>query len=359
MAARSIDGTARLVLTASFDARLPFVHPDMFGFDEEPCGAAQQGDHRGSRRSTTGCRVRSTKPAMERSARCRPRSTARRSPRLVTSPALGVSWIASIDLQGSGESVGSAGIVSNSDIVYASENNIYLATVPWDWNQPQADVPPNPEMPPTLIHEFSLGEGGTASYVASGEVPGQLLNQFSMSEFGGDLRVATTTTSVNGDQQPTSAVRVLRPEGNELVQIGEVDGLGTNEQIQAVRFLGTQAYVVTFRQTDPLFVIDLSDPTAPVLSGELKIPGYSAYLHPLATACCWESVRMRRTRVGCWARNSRCSMCTTRRTLCGCRRCRSVARVMPSGITTPSCTGPRTARSCCRCRPVGTTAAAT
>ena len=76
-------------------------------------------------------------------------------------------------------------------------------------------------------------------------------------------------------------MRVLRPEGNELVQIGEVDGLGTNEQIHAVRFLGTQGYVVTFRQTDPLFVIDLSDPTAPALSGELKIPGYSAYLHPV------------------------------------------------------------------------------
>ena len=290
IAARSIDGTARLVLTASFDARLPFVHPDMFGFDESR--AVQRNKEIIAASTVDDWMPRSfdeasdgTFGAMSTTLDC---STVA-APRDFAG--LGVSWIASIDMQGSGEPVGSAGIVSNSDTVYASENNIYLATVPWDWNQPTADVPPNPTMPPTLIHEFSLGQGGTASYVASGEVPGQLLNQFSMSEFGGDLRVATTTTSF-ADQQQTSelsppqpltssAVRVLRPEGNELVQIGSVDGLGDNEQIQAVRFLGTQAYVVTFRQTDPLFVIDLSDPTAPVLSGELKIPGYSAYLHPV------------------------------------------------------------------------------
>ncbi len=135
--------------------------------------------------------------------------------------------------------------------------------------------------PPTLIHKFSLGANGTASYEASGEVPGQLLNQFSMSEYEGDLRVATTTTSWDGTTPSTSAVRVLRPAGNELTQIGIVDGLGTTEQIYAVRFLGTQAYVVTFRQTDPLYVVDLSDPAAPALSGELKIPGYSSYLHPV------------------------------------------------------------------------------
>jgi len=76
-------------------------------------------------------------------------------------------------------------------------------------------------------------------------------------------------------------VWVLRPDGTELVTVGSVGGLGQTEQIYAVRFLGTQAYVVTFRQTDPLYVIDLSDPTHPAVTGELKIPGYSAYLHPV------------------------------------------------------------------------------
>ncbi len=195
---------------------------------------------------------------------------------------LGVSWIASIDLRGSGEPVGSAGIVSNGETVYASTTSLYLATMPWDWYQPAGDVIERaPTPPPTLIHKFSLGANGTASYEASGEVPGQLLNQFSMSEYEGDLRVATTSTNWTGAEVSTSAVRVLRPSGNELTQIGIVDGLGETEQIYAVRFLGTQGYVVTFRQTDPLYVIDLSDPTAPTMTGELKIPGYSAYLHPV------------------------------------------------------------------------------
>ena len=146
--------------------------------------------------------------------------------------------------------------------------------MPWDWYQPVDGVvaPPAAE-PKTLIHKL-LGEGGTASYIASGEVAGQLLNQFSMSEYEGDLRVATTTYGWNGTTSPSSAVRVLRADGTDLAQIGMVDGLGTNEQIYAVRFLGTQGYVVTFRQMDPLYVVDLSDPTAPVVSGELKIPGH-------------------------------------------------------------------------------------
>jgi hypothetical protein len=117
--------------------------------------------------------------------------------------------------------------------------------------------------------------------VASGAVPGRLLNQFAMSENNGDLRVATTTDGWNFGEQSESSVYVLRPNGESLDVIGSVGGLGKTEQIRAVRFLGDTAYVVTFRQTDPLYVIDLSDPTNPALDGELKIPGYSAYLHPV------------------------------------------------------------------------------
>ena len=280
VAVRAVDGTARLVLASSLDSRLPFVHPDQFGFDEDR--ALQRNKEIISQSTVEDWMPRwfdeaadGSFGAMSDALDC---ST-------VAAPSefagLGVSWIASIDLHGSGEPIGSAGIVSNSDTVYASATSIYLATVPWDYYQPLDGVAPSQSPPPTLIHKFSLGEDGTASYVASGEVPGQLLNQFSMSEYNGDLRVATTTFNWSGDQSPTSAVRVLRADGNELTQIGMVDGLGDNEQIYAVRFLGTQGYVVTFRQTDPLYVIDLSDPTAPAVTGELKIPGYSAYLHPV------------------------------------------------------------------------------
>jgi hypothetical protein len=207
---------------------------------------------------------------------------------------LGLTWIGSIDVNGDGTPVGSAGVVSTGDTVYASTNNLYVATRNWDWQwgppvptdieagtsepAPEEDTGP----PPTLIHQFSLDEGTGATYVASGEVEGRLLNQFSMSEYQGDLRVATTTDDSGGfGDQSESTVFVLRPEGDELRQLSSVGGLGKDEQIYAVRFIENLAYVVTFRQIDPLYVIDLTDPANPVAAGELKIPGYSAYLHPV------------------------------------------------------------------------------
>ena len=139
-----------------------------------------------------------------------------------------------------------------------------------------------PGPPPTLIHQFSLDDGTGATYVASGEVEGRLLNQFAMSEYNGDLRVATTTDNWgNFGDQSESTVYVLRPNGTDLEQISSISGLGKGEQIYSVRFIDDVGYVVTFRQVDPLYVLDLSDPANPVLDGELKIPGYSAYLHPV------------------------------------------------------------------------------
>ncbi len=103
-----------------------------------------------------------------------------------------------------------------------------------------------------------------------------------MSEYNGDLRVATTTDNWgNFGDQSESTVYVMRPNGTDLEVISSISGLGKGEQIQAVRFIDNVGYVVTFRQVDPLYVIDLSDPANPVLDGELKIPGYSAYLHPV------------------------------------------------------------------------------
>jgi hypothetical protein len=281
IAARAIDGTARLVLTSSLATRLPFVTPDQFGLDEDR--ALARNKEIISQSTVADWMPRSFEESSDGSFG---EISTTLDCSSVAAPSefagLGVSWIASIDLHGDGNPIGSAGIVSNGDTVYASTTSIYLATVSWDWYQPLTDMPIRPQAaPPTLIHMFSLEANGAASYVASGEVPGQLLNQFSMSEYAGDLRVATTTNDWSGTTTSTSAVRVLRPTGNELVQIGLVDGLGNGEQIYAVRFLGTQGYVVTFRQTDPLYVIDLTDPTTPVVSGQLKIPGYSAYLHPV------------------------------------------------------------------------------
>ncbi|MGH2686543.1 MAG: beta-propeller domain-containing protein, partial [Actinomycetota bacterium] len=118
-------------------------------------------------------------------------------------------------------------------------------------------------------------------------VQGTLLNQFSMDEHEGNLRVATTSApwfggDVAAGPVSESFVTVLSQRGEELVEIGKVGGLGKDERIYSVRFIGDLGYVVTFRQVDPLYVLDLSNPEAPAVRGELKILGYSAYLHPMA-----------------------------------------------------------------------------
>ncbi len=119
---------------------------------------------------------------------------------------------------------------------------------------------------------------------AVGKVPGELLNQFSLDEYQNYLRVATTIGESGfwrwgmGRQASVSDVYVL---DKNLKIVSSVKDLGRGERIYAVRFLGKRGYVVTFRQIDPFYIIDLSSPTRPLLAGELKIPGYSSYLHPL------------------------------------------------------------------------------
>lgn len=108
-------------------------------------------------------------------------------------------------------------------------------------------------------------------------IPGSVLNQYSLSEHVGRLRVASTEDLT---RESESFVTVL--SGDRLARVGGVGGLGRGERIYAVRFAGEKGYVVTFRQTDPLYTLDLSNPADPRVRGELKIPGYSAYLHPVA-----------------------------------------------------------------------------
>jgi uncharacterized secreted protein with C-terminal beta-propeller domain len=135
----------------------------------------------------------------------------------------------------------------------------------------------------TEIYKFDTSKPGRPAFVAGGAVDGWLLNQYSMSDWNGHLRVATTTgTAVWGRPNGTSesTVYALRQDGRKLSTVGKVGGLGKGERIYSVRFVGPTGYVVTFRQTDPLYTVDLRDPTKPAVTGELKITGYSAYLHP-------------------------------------------------------------------------------
>jgi len=165
--------------------------------------------------------------------------------------------------------------------VYASPDAIYVGSTNYDfmwWWMDSDDVP----SVKTHIHKFAFDTAGNARYAASGEVLGYAINQFAFDEFDGHLRVATTDGfGWWNNEQTESRVTVLHQEGNRLAQTGVVTGLGLGERIFSVRFIGVQGYVVTFRQVDPLYVIDLSNPAAPTVAGELKIPGFSSYIHPL------------------------------------------------------------------------------
>ncbi|MFH1262218.1 MAG: beta-propeller domain-containing protein [Pseudomonadota bacterium] len=162
---------------------------------------------------------------------------------------------------------------ASASVIYASENNLFLASGGWSDTLP--------------IHQFQLGTADRKTqYVGSALVEGTLINQFAMDENKGHLRVATTfhgeenfARGVYGTSQ--SEVSVFRLGKGNLERVGQVAGLGKGETIYAVRFLGDVGYVVTFKKVDPLYVVDLKDPTNPVVRGELKIPGYSSYLHPM------------------------------------------------------------------------------
>lgn len=134
----------------------------------------------------------------------------------------------------------------------------------------------------TVVYKFMLDN---AKVVAAGsaEVPGRVNNQFSMDESSDSFRIATTKGPLfaefleDTEQDSWTNVYVL---DNQLKIVGRLEGLAQGESIYASRFLGDRVYLVTFEQTDPLFAIDLSDPRKPTLLGELKIPGFSTYLHP-------------------------------------------------------------------------------
>jgi len=182
-------------------------------------------------------------------------------------------------------------ILSDASTVYASRDRLYVSTTRWpDWRAGPADAAGEPVE--TEVHMFDTTGRTASTYVGSASVTGTVLNQYSMSEHEGHLRVATTTAparwtwrsdSVPDDGGPDSEslVTVFAVSEGGLSEVGRLGGLGLGERIYAVRYLGDIAAVVTFRQVDPLYLLDLSDPAAPEVRGELKITGYSAYLHPL------------------------------------------------------------------------------
>ncbi len=199
--------------------------------------------------------------------------------------------VVTFDLGGEGlAATQGTGVLADGQTVYAGTENLYVATTRWiDWQVIEEGVAegrtPDIEPVTTAIHQFDISDPRSSTYLASGTVEGTVLNQYSMSELDGRLRVATTKEAFwwedQQQQESSSALWVLERNDRSLDVVGSIGDLGRGERIFAVRFLGDLAAVVTFRRTDPLYLIDLSDPTNPQVAGELKINGYSAYLHPV------------------------------------------------------------------------------
>jgi uncharacterized secreted protein with C-terminal beta-propeller domain len=155
-------------------------------------------------------------------------------------------------------------LMGGASTMYVSMDNIYVTYQNSTWNEGQY----------TSIYRISVNGGVLSDKIAEGSVPGYVLNQYSMDEYNGHFRVATTW------QKETTQMNNVYVLNMNLSLVGKLENLAEGERIYSVRFMGDKGYIVTFRQIDPFFIIDLSNPAEPKVAGELKIPGYSSYLHP-------------------------------------------------------------------------------
>jgi len=175
------------------------------------------------------------------------------------------------------------GYLGGSEQLYMSADNLYLTAALYNYETAANDQATDsmmwrPGNANTEVFKFSLN-GTNVEFLASAELKGSLLNQFSMDEYEGHFRVVTTEGNM-WDEKNSSKNHLFILDEN-LSMTGSVEGLAKGERIYSARFMGDKAYMVTFRETDPLFVIDVANPSSPKVLGELKIPGFSNYLHPL------------------------------------------------------------------------------
>lgn len=191
--------------------------------------------------------------------------------------------VAGLNVADNSQAVQVESYLGNGENIYASASRLYVALSNYEHHPPAvakdsaAPVDHHPESQ-TVIHAFDLNSG-KVKYAAQGTVPGTIINQFSMDAYNGYFRIATTTGEVWRSDQPTSCNNIYVLDQG-LNMVGRLEGIAPGEKIYSTRFMGNRAYMVTFRNVDPFFVIDMSNPQAPSILGKLKIPGYSDYLHP-------------------------------------------------------------------------------
>ena len=173
-------------------------------------------------------------------------------------------------------------LASNAGYVYASATSLYMAvdrTYEQNYGAYASSSYSTYQATDSFVHKFNLS-GTDTKYVGSVTLPGHILNQFAMDEADGVLRVASTKGWVP-DPTVISYLTTFGMQAGNLAQLGQIGGIGPQEDIRAVRFDGNRGFVVTFKKTDPLFVFDLTDATQPTLMGELQIPGFSTYMQRL------------------------------------------------------------------------------
>jgi uncharacterized secreted protein with C-terminal beta-propeller domain len=167
-------------------------------------------------------------------------------------------------------------MLGSSQSMYVSNNNIYLVYSHYSYNEPLIDGVGRGYEQKTIIHKISI-DAEDITYAAQGEVPGRVLNQFSMDEYNKYFRIATQVDGGWWSHDQTTNVYIL---DENLERVSEIENIAPGEFMHSARFMGDKAYLVTFKKVDPFFTLDLSDPHHPKIMGELKIPGYSDYLHP-------------------------------------------------------------------------------
>ncbi len=184
--------------------------------------------------------------------------------------------VASMDINDTDETIQSNVVLGNSNNYYMSPTDLFVANTvygpqffnDWNWSREEQE---------TNVFRFAIDDGDI-EFKSRGSVPGQILNQFSMDQHDDYFRIATTTGNIWNDANPSkNNVYILDAD---MQRVGTLEGLAKGEEIKSTRFIGDRLYMVTFVQVDPLFVIDLENPRNPQVLGELKLPGFSEYLHP-------------------------------------------------------------------------------
>jgi hypothetical protein len=193
---------------------------------------------------------------------------------------LGILTIATLDLDRQALAARTS-VLARASVVYASRDTLYAAAGHWWWwpLPGQADA--------TYLHAFDLRDPDRAAYLGSGVVDGTVDDAYQLDELAGALRVASTVSTRVEDAQPwgrlelSNQIAVLSLSGGALRTVGKTEPFGDDERLFGTRFLGSRGFAITARQIDPLFTFDLSDPAHPRRIGELTLPGFIAYLHPV------------------------------------------------------------------------------